>query len=152
MIKIEKRNGEVVGYDGSKVINVIVRAMKEGETGVNLEIAKDIEQDIFEILSKQNQDVSVERISDLIETKLMEYGRYNTAKRFILFRNKKTEDRKKQLPHKYKHLSEEFLSKYRKLDEPFPTHWEVLCITGHTQDIFPNSEEEKSGLKLLQEL
>ena len=30
MIKIEKRNGEVVGYDGSKVINVIVRAMKEG--------------------------------------------------------------------------------------------------------------------------
>ena len=95
MIKIEKRNGEVVGYDGSKVINVIVRAMKEGETGVNLEIAKDIEQDIFEILSKQNQDVSVERISDLIETKLMEYGRYNTAKRFILFRNKKTEDRKR---------------------------------------------------------
>ena len=52
MIKIEKRNGEVVNYDGSKVINVIVRAMKEGETGVNLEIAKDIEQDIFEILSK----------------------------------------------------------------------------------------------------
>lgn len=120
MVKVAKRNGEVVVYDGSKVINVIVRAMKEGETGVDLSIANQIEEDIFEILSRQNQEVTVEKISDLIETKLMEYGRYNTAKRFILFRNKKAEDRKKQLPHKYKHLSEEFLSKYRKLDEPFP--------------------------------
>ena len=120
MIRVKKRNSEVVNYDGGKVINVIVRAMNEGETGVSLDIANQIEEDIFEMLSKQNQDVSVEHISDLIETKLMEYGRYNTAKRFILFRNKKTEDRKKQLPHKYKHLSEEFLSKYKKLDEPFP--------------------------------
>ena len=95
MVKVAKRNGEVVVYDGSKVINVIVRAMKEGETGVDLSIANQIEEDIFEMLSKQNQDVTVEKISDLIETKLMEYGRYNTAKRFILFRNKKAEDRKK---------------------------------------------------------
>ena len=95
MVKVAKRNGEIVVYDGSKVINVIVRAMKEGETGVDLSIANQIEEDIFEILSKQNQDVTVEKISDLIETKLMEYGRYNTAKRFILFRNKKAEDRKK---------------------------------------------------------
>ena len=95
MVKVAKRNGEVVVYDGSKVINVIVRAMKEGETGVDLSIANQIEEDIFEMLSKQNQDVTVEKISDLIETKLMEYGRYNTAKRFILFRNKKLKIGKK---------------------------------------------------------
>lgn len=120
MIRVKKRDGQIVNYDGSKIINVIVKSMKEGESGVDLNIANNIEQSIFETLTKQNQDVSVEQLSDLIETKLMESGRYNTAKRFILYRSKRAEERKKPSHFKYKLLTEDFLSKYRKLDEPFP--------------------------------
>lgn len=94
-MQIKKRDGNLVAYDGSKIINVIVKSMKEGDTGVDTEIAEKIESDIYETLKKQNQIFTVEQVSDLIESKLMENGRYNTAKRFILYRERQKDERKK---------------------------------------------------------
>ena len=42
-------------------------------------------------------------------------------KKFILYRNERTKIRQGVLPEKYKFLSNDFLSKYKHKDDPFPT-------------------------------
>ena len=118
-MQIKKRDNNLVAYDGSKIINVIVKSMKEGDTGVDTEIAEKIESDIYETLKKQNQIFTVEQVSDLIESKLMENGRYNTAKRFILYRERQKDSKVNIANYKYRFLTQDFLSKYKNTSEPF---------------------------------
>lgn len=94
MTKVIKRNGEVVDYDGNKIILAISKAMAEG-TGINEEIAEEIENVIYDEVSSSDGMYTVEAINDLIEINLMKYGKYNTAKRFILYRDKRKENREK---------------------------------------------------------
>ena len=94
MTKVIKRNGEVVDYDGNKIILAISKAMAEG-TGINEEIAEEIENVIYDEVSSSDGMSTVEAINDLIEINLMKYGKYNTAKRFILYRDKRKENREK---------------------------------------------------------
>jgi ribonucleoside-triphosphate reductase len=64
------------------------------------------------------EGMGVEEISDLVEIELMRVGLYKTAKRYILWREERAKERGRGKKHRYKYLSNEFLSKYKHI-EPF---------------------------------
>ena len=121
MVKILKRDGvSVVEYNSNKIINVIKKAMLEdSQLGYNEEIAAKIEQEIYDELLYQNElsssMMTVENVQDLVEDGLLRYDRKKTAKDYIRFRDKRSEDRKSE---KYGILSKEFLSKYKHMKPP----------------------------------
>lgn len=124
-IKVLKRNGSMVEYDGNRIILAITKSMLETKpkfSDEDKDIIENIENDIYDTIS-ENEDIecSVESIQDMVENKLMEYNEYETAKKFILYRNERTKIRQGVLPEKYKFLSNDFLSKYKHKDDPFPT-------------------------------
>lgn len=86
-LKVLKRNDETVSYDGSKIINAIQSAMYHSPKGIDHQLSKKIETEIKEDIRKDDKLYSVEDISDLAESLLMKYDRYETAKRYILYRD-----------------------------------------------------------------
>ena len=98
-IKVLKRNGDKVEYDGSRIILAITKAMLEVKPILSDEdknIIESIENDIYDTIS-ENEDIeyNVESIQDMVENKLMEYNEFETAKKFILYRNERTTLREK---------------------------------------------------------
>lgn len=97
MIKVIKRNGQKVEYNGERIVTAISKSMSEGETGIDNEMALLIEQVIFEVIANDDKNIyTVENIQDMIEKELMKHGRYNTAKRYIEYRYERNKNRNKK--------------------------------------------------------
>ena len=90
MVKeIIKRDGRVVRYDFSKIEKAIYTAMSENKSDVDRahEVALAVDAIVQE---KYNGEMpSVEQIQDLVEKTLMEKGFTETAKAYILYRQKR---------------------------------------------------------------
>ncbi|KAI4444958.1 Anaerobic ribonucleoside-triphosphate reductase [Eubacterium plexicaudatum ASF492] len=86
-MKVIKRDGRVVDYDGAKIIMAIKKA--NNEVHLNDQITdrkmKDIEQMISEMTRSQ---IQVEEIQDLIEHSLVQEQKYELAKKYIIYRYK----------------------------------------------------------------
>jgi len=86
-VKVIKRDGRVVDYDGTKIII----AMKKANDEVHLhdqitdQKMKDIERLISEMARSQ---IQVEEIQDLIEHSLVQEQKYELAKKYIIYRYK----------------------------------------------------------------
>jgi adenosylcobalamin-dependent ribonucleoside-triphosphate reductase len=115
-MQIIKRNSDIVNFDKQKVVLAIEKSMSETEQGIDhklaLRIANDIEKEISEIPTLQ----TVEQVQDKIEEKLMSSNRKEVAKKYILFREYRNQNRIKD--SKYKYIDSEFISKYKKLSSP----------------------------------
>lgn len=91
-MKVEKRNGTVVDFQGDKIVNAVSKAMAETEQGIDEGLAKEIADKAFHIFS--NVDVvHIEKIQDFVEIELMR-TRPEVAKRYILYRNERARLRK----------------------------------------------------------
>lgn len=84
-MKVIKRDGRVVDYDRAKVITAIEKANEEvrRKEKATKEDIKTITSYIEEIDKKR---MLVEDIQDVIEEKLMELGKYELAKKYIVYR------------------------------------------------------------------
>ena len=121
MTKVVKRNGEVVDYDGNKIINAISKAMTEVEGFVDKDFAVETENKIYNKIKDIHGDITVEDIQDLVEIHLM--SKYpNIAKAYILYREKRKRDRNTPIP-KYKYLDSSFLKKYRDEIDSFDSEY-----------------------------
>ena len=86
-MKVIKRDGRIVDYDGTKII----LAMKKANDEVHLQDQitdqkmKDIERLISEMTHSQ---IQVEEIQDLIEHSLVQEQKYELAKKYIIYRYK----------------------------------------------------------------
>ena len=84
-MKIVKRDGHIVDYDPSKIETAINKANQEvakSERATDKEI-----QEIIQYIEDMNKKrILVEDIQDIIEEKLMEYNRYQLAKKYITYR------------------------------------------------------------------
>ena len=84
-MKVIKRDGRIVDYDKSKIKIAVEKANKEvveKEKATNQDIR--IITDYIEKLGKKR--ILVEDIQDIIEAKLMELGKYELAKKYIVYR------------------------------------------------------------------
>jgi len=99
---VTKRNGKKVKYDRSKIFNAILGASNASNDRMTHE-------DIYRITLEVEKDIAmfdVESIQDIVEQKLMENGFYDTAKRYIRYRQRHEERREaqKNLIHMYKDI------------------------------------------------
>ena len=85
-MKVIKRDGRIVDYDRNKIIIAIEKANKE----VIEEREKASKEDIKKITNYvekiDKKRILVEDMQDIIEQKLMEIGKYELAKKYIVYR------------------------------------------------------------------
>jgi ribonucleoside-diphosphate reductase alpha chain len=96
MDKIIKRNGRVVDFVPEKVYRAIEKALKA--TGEGTSVAKEIGDEVIKDLNEKFAGLkpTVEDIQDLVEKNLIRNGKYETAKAYIIYRQSRTDLRKKK--------------------------------------------------------
>ena len=117
LTQVRKRTGELVPFDSGKISNAVHRAMEATkEPGVDLtndplRITENVLQDIKEKALKRNGEYvpEIEDIQSLVERNLMRAGFPDTAKSYILYRDKRAHIRsmKKDVSEKVKNLVNE---------------------------------------------
>lgn len=94
-MRISKRDGRVVEFDGRKIYNAVMKAFIDvdgEETQYSTGKAKEISEYI-ESLGVDN--LGVEDIQDVVENKLMASNRKDVAKAYILYRNERNKARER---------------------------------------------------------
>lgn len=84
-MKVIKRDGRVTEYDRNKIMVAVRRANEEVRIKERIS-EKKIEEIVREIESLNKETMQVEEIQDFIEEKLMEDGKFNLAKTYIIYR------------------------------------------------------------------
>lgn len=91
-MEIIKRTGKKEAYNGQKIIDAMTKAFKSSGNKVTEQVFSDLLASVEKKLELKTVK-SVEVIQDLVERALMEEGFFDEAKRYILFRQKRTEKR-----------------------------------------------------------
>lgn len=92
---VRKRNGEIVPLKEVKIARAIFKAAKACG-GTDYDLARDLSDVVMEKLNEKfDNPVDIEDIQDTVEKVLVESGKAQTAKRYILYRHQRTEARKK---------------------------------------------------------
>lgn len=140
-MKIIKRDGSIADYDESKVIMAVMKAMIECDVPENeaLDAAEDIEQEVSLLFDEDTHHIEIEHAQDIIEEQLMMKGYYKSAKAFVLYRNKRAEERKNE---KYGILSKEFLSKYKHIQPPMTQLGELVYYRTYSRVIEEKGRRE----------
>ena len=84
-MKIIKRDGTIVEYDAEKIRVAIGKANNEVQNKEKVS-EEEINNIIKYIESLKKKRMLVEDIQDIIEQKLMEYNKYDLAKKYITYR------------------------------------------------------------------
>src|SRR5699024_2196155 len=92
MLKVEKRNGAIVKFEGDKIVKAISKAMAETDIGVDESLAEEIADRAFNSF-KSLDIVNIEKIQDFVEIELMR-ARPDVAKKYILYRDERARLRK----------------------------------------------------------
>ena len=93
-MNVIKRDGRIVDFNKVKIIKAIEKAFAEIDKDVTEEDFNKIYA-IADSIEKENKDLNVEDIQDIIEKKLMATNRKDVAKAYILYRDKRTRERDK---------------------------------------------------------
>lgn len=84
-MKIQKRDGRIVPYEADKITEAIRKA--NNEVAEEERADEELIGDILEYVGGQRMDrLSVEKIQDMIEARLVEHNKYTLAKKYILYR------------------------------------------------------------------
>lgn len=118
MIKVIKRDGNLVEFNPQKIINAIEKAMAETKKGIETELSNKIAEDIVQSLKERRAYVRVEEIQDMVEDFLMGSYRKDVAKKYILYRYErdKTRDARKRTDDRL--LTDAFISNYKHRSSP----------------------------------
>lgn len=127
---IIKRNGERKEFDINKINTAISKAMIEADR-YNENTSEKLSIIIAKEIVPSSKDYSVEEIQDMVEETLMKYGEAQAAKKYILYRNKRTELRNK--PWKMDGLQQSTLSNKYLLDGESFNDWIKRVSQGNTK-------------------
>lgn len=111
--KIQKRNGSVVDFDVARIVLAIHKAMLQTGEGSEAEaelMANKVLADLVQITKKHKNFVpTVEGVQDTVEKELIRSDYVQTAKAYILYREKRAQLRLKgvQVPEKVRKLAAE---------------------------------------------
>lgn len=88
---MQKRTGQIVDFDLEKIENAIKKAFDNKQVEYDPTIVESVDKLIS--LTYTNVPVSVETIQDYVERTLMQFGYYDIAKAFILYREQRKSTR-----------------------------------------------------------
>jgi ribonucleoside-triphosphate reductase len=93
---VRKRDGRIVEFDQSKIINAILAAFKEVDGEIS-EYAETKAKNIAEYIQKQAESadhvLGIEEIQDYVEKGIMATKRKDVARKYITYRNERTAER-----------------------------------------------------------
>ena len=96
-MQVFKRDGTAVPFDKSKILNAIKAANKDvscyGHSSMSYKDVMKVATIVSHEIKNDDKDIAVEKIQDMVEKALMESGNYEVAKSYILFRQKRKEQR-----------------------------------------------------------
>lgn len=87
MLKVEKRNGQVVDFEKGKIEIAVSKAMKETEKGVDEALVKQIAVETLDEFTNL-EVVNIEQIQDFVEIQLMK-TRPEVARKYIIYREER---------------------------------------------------------------
>lgn len=87
-MKVTKRDGRVVEYDRNKIVIAIQKANAEVDCCEQVSDEK-INSIVAGIENRHRDNLMVEDIQDMIEQKLMDEGKFELAKKYIIYRYKR---------------------------------------------------------------
>ena len=90
-MKVQKRTGQIVDFALEKIGNAIKKAFDSKQVEYDPAIVESVDKSIS--LTYTNVPVSVETIQDYVERALMQFGYYDIAKTFILYREQRKSTR-----------------------------------------------------------
>ncbi len=92
---VRKRSGEIVPFKDIKIARAIFKAAKACG-GSDYDISRDLSEIVINKINERfTNPVDIEDIQDTVEKVLVESGKAQTAKRYILYRHQRMEARKK---------------------------------------------------------
>lgn len=91
-LKVIKKDGRKTYYDPSKVRNAIYKAFVSVGRTIDHDIIDNLTEEVFPLVSI-NDSVSVDEIHNAVERVLIRNNFHDVAKEYILFRNKRSEQR-----------------------------------------------------------
>ena len=87
MLKVEKRNGQIVEFHGEKIEIAVKKAMNETEKGVDEVLAREIADNAMDQFASLEK-VTIEQIQDFVEIELMK-SRPEVARKYIIYREER---------------------------------------------------------------
>ncbi len=92
--KITKRDGRIVDFDEKKITNAILKALTAVKRG-NGTLAEKLSNEVVKLVEEQFEGKipSVENVQDTVEEVLVKNGYADVAKAYILYRQKRMEER-----------------------------------------------------------
>ncbi|MEK7662009.1 MAG: ribonucleoside-diphosphate reductase subunit alpha [Patescibacteria group bacterium] len=100
ILKIKKRSGEIVPFDGSKITNAIKSAFNSVRGNTHEKEALEITEKVIDGLAPLYREgastPSVEDVQDLVERAIMEAGYFDVSKSYILYRYEHTKVREEK--------------------------------------------------------
>jgi adenosylcobalamin-dependent ribonucleoside-triphosphate reductase len=114
-VQVKKRDGRLVEFNTNRIINAIEKAMAETKEGINKKLSKKISENIKKEIEHEDI-VTVENIQDIIENKLMSSNKKDVAKKYILYREYRNQNRGDR--PKYRLLDDDFIANYKHKPSP----------------------------------
>lgn len=93
MIKVSKRDGTTEIFNKKKIYNAVFKSSINSKYGVDSQLAHNISDIIEDKIIKKEIEPSVENIQDEVENLLMSSNRKDVAKKYIIYRDRRTEIR-----------------------------------------------------------
>ena len=136
MIKVAKRDGTVERFDKKKIYNAVFKSSINSKYGTDSELASTIADLIEEKIKNKQIEPAVENIQDEVENLLMSSNRKDVAKKYIIYRDRRTEIRnsKWDMDELQKSI---WKNKYQYKDESF-NEW-IERISGGNPKIAKNT-------------
>ena len=93
MIKVAKRDGTFEKFEKRKIHNAVFKSSINSKLGTDNNLAKTISNIIEEKINNKELEATVESIQDEVENLLMSSNRKDIAKKYIIYRDRRTEIR-----------------------------------------------------------
>ncbi len=96
--QIRKRDFTTKSFHLDKITAAVLKAMNANETGSD-DDAQNVALSVYKVLLERKESdptyiPTIEQVQDVVETKLMECGFPEVAKAYILYRDKRAQERK----------------------------------------------------------
>ena len=92
-MNIIKRDNKIEAFNIEKVYNAVYKATLDSKEGEDKELAQRIADGVLNLLKHRESDITVEEVQDIVEILLMTSERKDVAKKYILYREDRAEDR-----------------------------------------------------------
>ena len=151
---VQKRNGTIVDFDRSRIENAISRAYLASKVLIDIVSLSELVDGIITTIESTYADgriTEVEEIQNIVEKAIAEKGDFEVAKNYILYREERNKERKRDLFKKRIHLKPyEYPELYEYVSAIRHSYWihTEFNFVGDVQNFKVNvDEKEQTAIK-----